>query len=342
MLNKITFKQIYRNLFDDFNKEFLIPCYRESNKAYRASGFFSLQSLIQCSDGIFDLIKKEGDLKIICSPLLSETDIQNIKSGKIIDENFVVSKLIDEINSNDVNGDIDALKLDLICNLIASNIIELKIAFMPKGIYHEKFGIFSDEAGNLVYFNGSFNSTLNGAVNNTESFMVTTSWSGFENEKEIKSETKYFNDLWDDKIEKVRTLCFPDVAKEALFEKFKNSTSVDEAVFKLVQKLHGKKTKELWDFQKEAINQFVDNGFKHFYEMATGTGKTFTSIRTIKKVSELKHKCFAIVLVPQIDLQNQWKLSLEDDGFEHIYGLGGYNGLLRSDQDFSLLLLTTL
>lgn len=337
MLADNEYKQIYRNLFDDFNKEFLIPSYRECDTALRASGFFSLESLVLCSDGIFDLIKKNGELKIICSPLLSPSDVENIKSGKLIDENFIISKLIDEIDGKKFEDDEDTkkYKLDLICNLIASDIIKLKIAFMPNGIYHEKFGIFGDEMGNLVYFNGSFNSTLNGAVNNTESFMVTTSWSGYEFEKEIKNEMKYFNDLWDDKLEKVRSLTFPEVAKNALFEKFKKSDSVDEAVFKLVQKLHGKKSKDLWDFQKKAINQFVDNGFKHFYEMATGTGKTFTSIRTIKKVTELKKKCFAVILVPQIDLQNQWKLSLEDDGFEHVYGLGGYNGSLRSEQDFS-------
>lgn len=332
MLPNNTYKQIYRNLFDDFSKEFLIPCYKESTVALRASGFFSLESLILSSEGIFELIKKEGILKIICSPLLSESDVERIKSGAVLTRDEVVENLIKALEPNEELEELKLLKLDLVCNLIASGFIELKIAFMPKGIYHEKFGIFLDSDGNGVYFNGSFNSTKSGAIDNTESFIVMTSWEG--NEKTITQERKYFDDLWNDKVEQVRTLNFPDVVKNALFEKFKTSDTVKDSIFKLVTKLAGKKVKELWGFQKDAIQEFVDNGFAHFYEMATGTGKTFTTIRTIKRVTEMKGKCFAMILVPQIDLQNQWKNALLDDGYERIYAIGGINSL-KSDLDFT-------
>ena len=333
MLSNNKYKQIYRNLFDDFSKEFLIPSYREANISLRASGFFTLDSLVLTSDGILELIKKGGHLKLICSPLLTESDVERIKNGVSLSQEDVVTRLLDVTNSNGDVEELNKLKLDLFCNLIASNIIELKIAFMPQGIYHEKFGIFLDDSGNGVYFNGSFNSTKSGSLDNTESFAVMTSWDGFS--KTINQERKYFDDIWNDRLEKIRTLSFPDVVKNSLFEHYKQTDSVDESVFRLVTKLAGKKVKELWPFQEQAINEFVQNGFSHFYEMATGTGKTFTTIRTIKRVTKLKEKCFAMILVPQIDLQNQWKNSLLDDGFENVYLLGGCNGALRSEQDFN-------
>lgn len=333
MLPNNDYKSIYRNLFDDFNKEFLIPSYRESATAFRASGFFSLDSLILSSEGIFELVKKNGKLKIICSPILSHSDIEQIKCGKRISEQEVLESLLKEIErSNEISEEIDKMKLDLFCNLIATNIIELKIAFMPDGLYHEKFGIFIDDDGNEIYFNGSFNSTKNGSLSNTESFMVISSWGGYK--KVIDDEIKYFNSLWNNDSERVRTLSFPEAAKNALFEKFRSSTSVDESVFNLIRKLSGKKIKNLWPFQEKAIDEFVENGFSHFYEMATGTGKTFTAVRTMKRVSELNGKFFAIILVPQIDIQNQWVNALIDDGYERVYKLGGCNSS-KSEQEFT-------
>ena len=328
-----SYKQIYRNIFDDFSKEFLVPSYKEATVALRASGFFTLDSLILSSEGIFEFIKKGGKIKLICSPLLSEEDVNRIQNGIVLSQVDVERSLLNAIENESDVEEVKALKLDLFCNLIASNIIELKIAFIPKGIYHEKFGIFLDNHGNSVYFNGSFNSTVHGHVDNTESFTVMTSWDGFE--KTINQERKYFDDLWNDRLEQVRILSFPDVVRNSLFQKFKKTDNVDDSIFKLVTKLSGKKTKELWPFQEQAIKEFVDNGFSHFYEMATGTGKTFTTIRTIKKVTELKSKCFATILVPQIDLQEQWKNALSEDGFENIYLIGGENGALKSDQDFN-------
>ena len=58
--------------------------------------------------------------------------------------------------------------------------------------------------------------------------------------------------------------------------------------------------------------------------MATGTGKTFTAIRTIKQLKKkVNEKLFVIILVPQIDLQVQWEKALLEDGYSNIYLFGG-------------------
>lgn len=84
----------------------------------------------------------------------------------------------------------------------------------------------------------------------------------------------------------------------------------------------GKKT--LYSYQEEAIKQFCENGYQHFYEMATGTGKTFTSVKTIQT---LEKKCeenlFVVVCVPQVDLQTQWANALQEEGYDKVYLFGG-------------------
>ena len=80
----------------------------------------------------------------------------------------------------------------------------------------------------------------------------------------------------------------------------------------------------MYPYQKDAIQQFCDNGYQHFYEMATGTGKTFTSVKTIKRLKKEKsEKKFVVVCVPQIDLQVQWEAALREEGYEKIYLFGG-------------------
>ncbi len=58
--------------------------------------------------------------------------------------------------------------------------------------------------------------------------------------------------------------------------------------------------------------------------MATGTGKTFTSVKTISRLKkECPEKKFIIVCVPQIDLQTQWESALREEGYDKVYLFGG-------------------
>lgn len=58
--------------------------------------------------------------------------------------------------------------------------------------------------------------------------------------------------------------------------------------------------------------------------MATGTGKTYTSVKTIQKLEkECAENIFVVVCVPQIDLQSQWERALYEEGFEKVYLFGG-------------------
>ena len=64
--------------------------------------------------------------------------------------NSIKQFLLEEIDTqlNDTNPN---LSLDLITNLIASDRLKIKIAYLPDGgIYHEKIGYMADTAGNSV------------------------------------------------------------------------------------------------------------------------------------------------------------------------------------------------
>jgi superfamily II DNA or RNA helicase len=68
-----------------------------------------------------------------------------------------------------------------------------------------------------------------------------------------------------------------------------------------------KASRELRDYQVSAINHWVDRGYTSIFEMATGTGKTFTAINALKKFKENKSYLRAVVVVPLTTLTVQWQ-----------------------------------
>ena len=215
-------------------------------------------------------------------------------------------------------------ELDVICNMIAEEKLSIKVAYQPLGIFHEKFGIFVDENNNKVYFNGSLNETTSAFLFNQESITVNCSWKNEEVGEFIANEMAYFNNLWDGKEDSVVIIDFPEAAQNQLLTCYKKSKSLDDAIDAYIKTRSGLKKKELYPYQEKAINEFCENGYKHFYEMATGTGKTFTSVKTIKRLQrDCEDKIFIVICVPQIDLQVQWENALREEGYDKIYLFGG-------------------
>lgn len=316
-------KPIYRSFEDNFDNDFLTPCYKESVKLDRGSGYFSLNSLILSFDGLLKFIKNGGCIRLICNPELSLDDVALIDQSISLRET-IISKFINQVNIEDIDlTELQIDKLDVICNLIALGRLTIKVAYMPEGIYHEKVGIFTDCDGNKVYFIGSNNATIQANIHNYESFHVTVSW--YDPMAEIQNAEAAFNRLWNNDVPQLEVMDFPEAVKNKIFSKYKRSANLEESIEKLVQSSsYQQPKKELYDFQKKAIEQFLERGGHSFYEMATGTGKTFTSIKTIEQLNEtVDENIYTMILVPQIDLQKQWYDALCKEGCSDIYLMGG-------------------
>ena len=323
MLTRLSFKPIYRTHKDSIDKDFYVPCFTESIELYRAVGFFSLHSLTLSIDGLIRFAEKSGIINLICNPDLSQADVELIKACINIDEHTVVKSLLRSIMDSNV-PEKELSKLDVICNMIAEGKLSIKVAYQPLGIFHEKFGIFVDECNNKTYFNGSLNETTTAFLYNQESITISCSWKNEEIGKFIDDELKYFNNLWEGNEQSVVVIDFPEAVKNQLLKCYKKSDSLEEAIDAYIRTKNGQRKKELYPYQVKAINEFCDNGYQHFYEMATGTGKTFTSVKTIKRLKKEKNeKMFVVVCVPQIDLQVQWDAALRDEGYDKIYLFGG-------------------
>lgn len=330
MLRDNTYKWMYRSFDSNFENDFFCPSYEQSVRLERASGYFTLSSLILSIDGLIKFISNGGKIRLICNPELSSDDLALIDAGTSLNAANITTTLINELNKGHHLSEDYTKALDIICNMIAEGQLKIKIAFKERGIYHEKFGIFYDDKGDKVYFNGSANETRAARIDNFESFQVTTSWRDEMSRIIVDEEANYFQNLWNNRIAKLTVIDFPEAVKQKLFEHYKRSATLQQAIDKYSSSGMASEpfpqfaVKSLYPYQELAIKEFVENGYNHFYEMATGTGKTFTAIKTIQRLrKEISKPLFTIVLVPQIDLQTQWKKALNDEGFRDVFLMGG-------------------
>lgn len=322
MFETLGIKRCYRSKKDNLDTDFFIPLLSSSIKYDRGTGYFSLAALVELSKGIIPYIKRGGKIRVITSVCLSEEDAEIISKAHEKAENIIEANLLKEINAE--LGNTDSLSLDLITNLIAAGIIQMKIAYLTNGgIYHEKVGYLEDEAGNSVWFNGSTNETHSGLKVNAESLMVLKSWAG--DYEDILAEKEYFDVLWTGNDSDICVEHFPVAAEKQLLKLYKRSSDYMEALKRAENNApsNNSSAKSLYKYQEDAINEFFENSGCHFYEMATGTGKTFTAVKTILEFEKRKvcDKLYVVILVPQIDLQEQWRRELEANYIKpHLFG----------------------
>lgn len=81
---------------------------------------------------------------------------------------------------------------------------------------------------------------------------------------------------------------------------------------------------EIRDYQREAIQNWRNNGYIGVYDMATGTGKTITAILSIRNLElHCNGRLGVVILCPYKHLVDQWAEELKKFGIEPIIGYSG-------------------
>lgn len=306
----------YKTNKNDVVREFYLPVLKRAVLYERAVGFFSSTALIELSKGLVGLVRNGGKIRFVVSPLLSEEDIQAIQDGYNSRE-VVSNALIREFR--EPNDHSAKERLGWLSKLIAMGVLEIKVAFTPPskitGMYHEKTGVIFDEEGNRIAFTGSMNETINAFHNNFESIVVFNSLIPEDKQRVIDLEND-FDLLWSGKEENVEVLEFPKVVRDRLvpFEKDVQSDvqsaieQEDEAEFSppIAGIPRIPKGVMLHEYQIEAIDNWVKCGFRGIFDMATGTGKTYTGLGAVAKIFEIKQHVAVIIVAPYQHLVDQW------------------------------------
>ena len=312
----IVVSRSYKTNKNDIVRDFYVPTLKESVLYKRAVGFFSSTALIELSKGISGLVKNGGKIKFIVSPLLSEEDIDAITKG-YNEREIIESALLREFK--EPKNASDEERLNWLATLIAQNHMEIKVAFTPPqksaGMYHEKIGILYDVEGNKIAFTGSMNETINAFHNNYESIVVFNSLTNEDYQRVMDLEYD-FDSLWAGRESNITVIDFPDVIKEKLISYKKDYSNLDLDRIEIEQgyEMHPvpkgvpciPNGVNLHDYQKDAIDKWAANDYCGIFDMATGTGKTYTGLGAAVRLFSDKKRMALFIVCPYQHLVEQW------------------------------------
>ena len=331
----VVIKTEYRSLIDDMVKDFYTPLLNEATIYKRAVGFFSSSALIEISKGISGLIKNGGKIQLVASPKLSEDDIEAIEKGfekrKEIIENCI------ERSFEEPKNIYEERRLNLLANLIANGQLDIKIAFLEEensiGMFHEKMGIMTDTENNTIAFTGSMNESKNAFSHNYESIDVFCSWD--HDKDRVLAKESAFTSIWSDCEPHIKTIDFPEVAKEKL-EKYKKDSHFDfEIDYDESSQIQNNVIEprlfkaptgiEFYDYQVDAVNNWIVNDCTGVFDMATGSGKTYTALYGLCRLSEkLNNNLVVVIVAPYQHLVEQWVEDIQNFGVEPIICYSNY------------------
>lgn len=340
----------YKTGSEDEPLQFYLDALCNSKSFDLLLGYFSSSALNVLSLGFANFIYSGGKMRAVINNVLSEDDKKAISKGQ---ERETFSTVYNFNNVKELKQSLDEYGrhfFECFAWLIANDRIEIKI-IKPKegkGISHYKSGVFND-GENTIGFKSSCNFTAYGLLENLEELDCFLSWENGRSNKFIRRQNQYFDEIFSEKADFVEYLNIDDV-KAAIKNDFgdknihelliqeKELLSKRDKIFNnsKIQKSIKSATEQINEFDKiekapkfpylegprpyqiEAYNKWVENGKKGLFAMATGTGKTLTSLNCLLNQYKENNSYKAIILVPTVALVNQWKDECRKFNFNNV------------------------
>ena len=348
MLKTLTWpdNRIYKTGTTNEPFKFYLDCLLNSTSLDLLLGYFSSSAINVLSIGFASFLHRGGSVRLIINDVLFERDKGAIEKGE---EGFIKDDLIDLNNYENLKDTLsktDQFFFDCLAWLIKKERISFVI-IRPKnkkGISHFKSGIFSDGIKDIG-FKATCNFTATALLSNLEELNVLDPNDGQVPKSQLDEQREYFSNIYSRKNETVEYLSV-DRIKTAI-KSLSNDKEIDELILDEKELISFKKksgsyfTKELLDkveediieyskrpkfpfiegprdYQKEAYEKWVKNGKKGLFAMATGTGKTITSLNCLLEEYKQSGVYHALILVPTITLVNQWEDEATKFNFKRI------------------------
>lgn len=335
-------------------------------------GFFSSAAINVLAYGFASFIYNGGKMRMIINDILSSDDVSAISvAHESMELPYFNLKNLEDLSYTLSKR--DKHFFDCLAWLIRNDRIEIKIVRMVNGtgIAHTKCGTFSDGI-NKIGFEGSVNFSLSALIHNKESLGVYCDWNGcadmarvsdlqqsfdrtfggvdddveFIDAADIKgyivdqSRPKSLSELLDselDLIENTDNSYLSDSLKKAL-ARVKNKIQEEINTMRERNQLKDNAPQFPYqsgprEYQKIAFDKWKANVQRGLFAMATGTGKTITSLNCLLEIFKKSGYYKAIILVPTITLVNQWAVECRKFRFNRIVKVCSKNPNWRREID---------
>ena len=316
-------------------------------------GYFSSAAISVLAEGFATFISRGGYMRLIINHIVSKKDKEAITNG-VLGNVIDCSDLSNFQYLKTTFNEYQEQFFRCLAYMISQKRIDIRI-IKPrgqKGIAHTKSGQFRD-GDSITAFTGSANFTISGLFNNIEEIKIDRSDSIDRMvQKRIEKQRKDFDAIMSgekkgidylspkDLVEAISTN-YGDSDIEELLDVEKKlrevkkqhdvvATSAHEDIAPSIPKFPYDKPRE---YQQLAFENWKNNNQQGIFAMATGTGKTITSLNCLLEIYKRNGYYKAIILVPTITLVNQWEKECWKFNFGNIIKVYSKNTEWRSKME---------
>lgn len=330
MLRHLELLSVYDSAEYNLVHDLIVPLLQNSIVYFRGVGYFTSGWLRAASEGMSTLVENGGHAKVIISPILEKNDWEAFQVGLTAQQDEVLKKVLSR-NIDNLAESLEKNTLNTLAWMIADGLLEFRFA-VPRtefagGDYHDKVAVFQDIDGDQVAFHGSFNDSTKGMLNG-EAFSVFVSWNEVQ-AVYVERHHQRLLSLWGGTNAQFNTFTIPEAVKQQ-FIKLRNT---DERPYKFTKEeseplevtvVSPSCPIDLRPYQEMAIQHWLDNNCQGVFEMATGTGKTFTALAAATNRFSVLKKISLVILVPYLHLLEQWAQHCKKFGFQPILCSGSH------------------
>ena len=335
-------------------------------------GFFSSSAINILSDGFAAFLYNGGKMRMIINDVLSVEDKNAFMVGES-DIMVPYFDLLNLAEVKRTLSERDQHFFECLSWLIKNERLEIKIVApkVGEGIAHSKCGVFSDGL-NKVAFDGSCNFSRTALIENLESVTAFCDWDGQGDVCKIADIAEDFERTFSGNDDTVIYLKADEVKagisanfkqkdigelirdeQELIAKRLNGNFSVNiqailnkakRRVAVLIEQIEEKNTgiandseprfpyEEPRAYQKQAYENWKKTQ-KGLFAMATGTGKTLTSLNCLLNIWKKCHFYKAIILVPTLTLVDQWEEECKKFNFTHITKISSKNPTWKEELD---------
>ncbi len=315
-------------------------------------GYFNSASLKVLSTSILYYLSSNCDhkMRLIISPFLSKQDLNTLKNlylnQKSLSSIFRFFQLSEDTLQNET--------LKALAYLIYIDRIEIKLAIPKNGLFHAKCWLFQQNDLSEIIIHGSGNHTYSGLTKNFEYMVLEHSLNSDEEALICKTMRDHFELIWNHKFPNILTanltlgtinfllksfqkedfnsqLNIVKSLAEAIKQEYKENIMDDlflksdaEKIISSYQPIdlsipHWLNYKSGdYKHQGDAINAWFENGKKGILSIATGGGKTITSLIAATLLSKQLDSLLVVISVPTKALMEQWQSEVKLFGLDAI------------------------
>lgn len=308
----------------------LVPALGVSDRFDCMMGFFASSSFAQIAPGLASFLRRtDRPVRLLISPYVTERDQEAMRSGLRDPAQIAGQIILDGLPDAD-----DLAKHTLACLawLIRDHRLEFRIALQKEGLFHPKVWLL-EIGGHQAVFHGSGNMTGAGLRRNKEQVALARAWmdpTQAATERRLRDE---FNDLWEGDDPDCTVVKLPAAIEQKLLKDYGSGAMPNEddasrlwrrakglqpdqdlaedgAAYRHEVGFHIPSWLEYetgpFAHQGRAVQAWLDTGGRGILAMATGSGKTLTSLIACRKLQDTQGALLIVIAAPYVPLVMQW------------------------------------